>query len=517
MPAKKVSAELKEVAFFRNFATVKRSFAVELGEGAAILLLEGIEKESTIIPGSVRVFSKRGVTVTGVNVKSAVVGVEELETKKQMILEKLREAEDKLKVLKEEAKGLRKLTAYFDRAARKGIETFSTVALTGEAGGEKLTSFLSEVTKRRKEAISELVKKEREISFMNDEIKRLRALLEGGSERVLELGAIELAVSCDRGGKYEFSIQYDVRDAGWMPVYDVTLGKEANVDFYAEVIQNVGIPWDNVPVVINSRAVQKAWKPKPEPWFIDVIKSMAPPSPAPHMKIKGVTAKPPEEIIMEKEERLEPAFKKAETIEGGLAFQLSSRGSFAPGRPTLLLIESFSMNTETLYVWDAYTSPGFVELVKIKNESFPLPPGVCRVFKGDIMVGVAELPYVAPGQEVELPASWEERLECERKMTLREEEKRGVVKGKTTVTYGYSIKVRNHLEEEANVIIYDRIPLPRDPEIIVELISSIPSPSEKSETGIMKWEDKLKPEQELKINYKFTVSFPPSYEVWPLP
>ncbi|MEM1512645.1 MAG: mucoidy inhibitor MuiA family protein [Candidatus Jordarchaeales archaeon] len=518
MAVKKVSTELKEVSFFRNFATVKRHFTVELGEGPAVLLIEGIEKESTIIPGSVRVFSKRGVAVTGVNVKSAVVGVEEVEAEKQTILERLRDAEDKLKLLEGEVEGLRKLIDSLDRAVKKGIEAFSTVALSGD-GGEKLSNFLSEVSRRRREIVSEIIKKEREISVLGDEIKRLNVLLEGEKERALELGAIELAVSCERGGKYEFNVHYDVRDAGWMPVYDVTLGKEeANVDFYAEIMQNVGIPWENVTAVIHGRAVLRAWKPKPEPWFIDAVRPT--PSPSPATLFKGVGAQPKEvkeEVEAVEKEMLAPAFKRAEAVEGGLAFQISSKGSFVPGRPTLLLIERFSMNAETFYVWDAYTSPGFVELVKIKNESFPLPPGVCRVFKGDTMVGVSELPYMALGQTIELPASWEERLECERKMTIREEEKKGVVKGKTTITYGYSIKVRNHLGEEVNAVIYDRIPVPRDPEIIVELISSTPPPSERSETGILKWEAKLKPEQELKINYKFTVSYPPSYEVWPLP
>lgn len=166
--------------------------------------------------------------------KSAAVGVEDVEAKKQVLLEKLREAEDKLKLLEREADGLRKLIDSLDRAVRKGIEAFSAAILTRGVSEERLSDFLNGASRKRREVASELVGKEREICTLKDDIKKINVLLEGESERVLELGAIEVSISCDHEGRYEFILQYDVRDAGWVPVYDVVLGKQANFDFYAE-------------------------------------------------------------------------------------------------------------------------------------------------------------------------------------------------------------------------------------------------------------------------------------------
>lgn len=62
---KKVSTELKEVAFFRNFATVKRGFTVELDEDEAVLLVEGIEREANIIRDLCGCFLGGGLRLRG--------------------------------------------------------------------------------------------------------------------------------------------------------------------------------------------------------------------------------------------------------------------------------------------------------------------------------------------------------------------------------------------------------------------------------------------------------------------
>ncbi|MHA1606062.1 MAG: mucoidy inhibitor MuiA family protein [Candidatus Freyarchaeota archaeon] len=514
-----VLAKIEEVKIFRNLATLRRTFSAELKEGSSTILVEGLEK--TIIPGSIRVFSRKGVTVTGADLKTTVVGIDKAVSEKELLLRELRELKEKVKTLESEIEESKKLIESFDKALSKAAEAFVTAGLVGEASKQHLNEVLEAISEIRKKKVFEIIERERELSSLNDEIKRIEVLLEGIDKKAVELGAIELDLICERADTYDFILQYEVSNAGWSPVYDVLLEGQAEIAMYAQVVQSTGVSWEDVPVTVSGKIIRTATKPEPAPWFINAIKpgapSFIPPTRAPKMAV--MTEEMAEETLGEEmEEALEPAFQEADLVSAGaLAFKVSSKGSFFPGRPTMILLKRFDVEAETYYVWDAYQHSDFVEIVKIRNGEVPLSPGTCRMFKDGMLVGTTSIPYVAPNQEFELPIAWEERLECERKMILREEEKKGMVKGKAHVTYGYFLSVKNHLENEAKLVIYDRIPVARDPEISVELVSSNPSPDEKSGVGVIKWERTLNPGGQLEINYKFTVSYPPDYIVTPLP
>jgi len=129
---------------------------------------------------------------------------------------------------------------------------------------------------------------------------------------------------------------------------------------------------------------------------------------------------------------------------------------------------------------------------------------------------VTSLPYVAPGQKIELATTWEENIETRRKLIRREEKRKGLLRDKAYIRYTYRLTAINHKKTSVNAEIIDQIPVAKDPEIEVSLEKVYIEPVE-TNMGILKWKFEIKPEEKKEIEYTFIVKFPPDYEIANLP
>jgi hypothetical protein len=87
------------------------------------------------------------------------------------------------------------------------------------------------------------------------------------------------------------------------------------------------------------------------------------------------------------------------------------------------------------------------------------------------------------------------------------------LKDNRVIHYGYEIKLKNLLDETADIELKDQVPVSRHEEIQVKLDEAKPAPSEQSELNIMEWTLILQPRAEMTVVYSYTVQHPRSMHV----
>ena len=513
-------SNIESVDIYRNAAIVRRSFLAELVEGENEIKLMNIE--NTVIPYSIRVFAAENVRIRNVEFSVVKKPIEEIDIRvKKKLLEDLENLEIRKEILENEINGVKQVIGAIDDSVGRIMISFGKKAVAGKAEEENLSKTLKYLTDVREEKLKQLVEKEKELKKVTTQIEQIKSQLTPGEERELrEVGMLTLFASTSTSAKYAFKVEYNVTNVSWMPTYDLILqNEEVILAMYAKILHRTNISWENVPLTVSTKIVQPVSKPEPKPWYIERIK------PRPRVKIpttlRVMEPKVPEalkaEITAEVEAEEELAFEEAAIVEGEyLTFKIKEPISLYPNKPQLALLTSQKMNAKTKHVWYAFGQPGFIEIVEFENPELSISPGECRIFKGNMFIGVTKLPYVAPGQKVELATTWEENIETKRKLMRREEKGKRLLRDKAYIRYTYRLTVVNYKEAPIDAEIIDQIPVAKDPEIEVSLERVSAEPVE-TNMGILKWKFEIKPGEEKDIEYTFIVKFPPDYEIANLP
>lgn len=509
-------SNIESVDIYRNAAIVRRSFLAELIEGENEIKLINIE--NTVIPYSIRVFAAENVRIRNIEFSVVKKPIEEIDIRvKKKLLEDLENLEVRKEILENEINGFKQVIGAIDDSVGRIMISFGKKAVAGKVKEENLSKTLKYLTDVREEKLKQLVEKEKELKKVTTQIERIKSQLTPGDERKLrEVGTLTLFASTSTSAKYAFKVEYNVANVSWMPTYDLILqNEEVILAMYAKILQRTNIPWENVPLTVSTKIVQPVSKPEPKPWYIERVK------PRPRVKtpttLRIMEPKVPESLKAEIEAEEKLAFEEGAIVEGEyLTFKIKEPISLYPDKPQLALLTSQRMKAKTKHVWHAFRQPGFIEIVEFENPELSISPGECRIFKGNMFIGVTKLPYVTPGQKVELATTWEETIETKRKLIRREEKGKRLLRDKVYIRYTYKLAVVNRKETPISAEIIDQIPVAKDPEIEV-LLERVSAEPVETDMGILKWKFEIKPGEEKEIEYTFIVKFPPDYEIVSLP
>jgi len=505
------SPKIVSVSLYRNAAVLKRAFKVKLPEGEAEVKVDNLE--TTLHPDSIRIRSDPKVMVRSFDFFTYKKLLKEmLEEEEEELRERIRELEATKFGLESEIKNLRTISSSLDFSFFPLMISYSIGSVLGRASEDGLRESFSTLLEERKKNTALLSDKMQKLEEVKAELESLKSRLKEISGETMEVGALTMDVASG-GGEIAFEITYSLDGASWSPTYDILVkDRKVKVVMFANVIQNTPFKWEDVFLTISSKPVARAVKPDLTPWYIE------PQIPRPAMKASPRMAKRAKVMRLEEFEleKAEMAMEMAEVLVGEyVTYAPKAPITIEPKKPRRIALEELEFDSDVRYVWDAYTQPGFVSIAGFKNAGRALLPGRYRVYEEGLFVGKGDLPLISPGQKVELPLTTDERLEAKREIILREEERKGVLKGKAYIRMGYRLKVKSHKDEEVDVRVYDRIPLSKHPDVHVELEKSEPNP-DKTEMGILEWNFKIKPEEERKIVYHFVIKYPPEFSI-PIP
>lgn len=226
-------------------------------------------------------------------------------------------------------------------------------------------------------------------------------------------------------------------------------------------------------------------------------------------------------VAAEKVVREETRAAPTKPVEEGLSviYKLSGTTS-VPSRTDRQLIQIASVPLKATFakVASPVLTPFVYDEAKVTNESgMVLLAGPLTAYSGGSFVGNGELPTVAAGQSFAVGFGIDSSLRAQRDLIERTETVQG---GNKLVEVAYRLSVENFGVTPVKVQLADRLPVGRDNEIRVTLLSStLPAKQEESDrpgakdkkTGVVRWELDV-PAQAIaakaaSVEYKFKMEF----------
>ncbi len=402
-----------------------------------------------------------------------------------------------------------------------------------------LLAFTDEETQRLAAARQEIQRQRTESQRTLDARRRELARLSGAyqPDRLTAIVRIETA----EAGEVTVNLSYLVYGAAWRPRYDARVDAEAAKVLLTQqglVTQNTGEDWRQVALSLSTARPSATVRlpDEPDPWYLDVYQPPQPVMPKARSMLRQVTfssaaadgAMPMAAPLMvaEQASSFDMALAAADVVQSGAAqvFHIGGRSDVpSDGSPHTLGIGAYDLPCRMEYVAEPVVSEGAHLRALPKNTTGTvLLPGEMYVFHagaaGDEYVGATALELTAQDAELSLYLGIDDNITVKREMIERDTDKGNILQtGIRRVTLGYRVTLANRTAAPQQVILKDRMPVPRHERIKIKPLDFRPQPTSKTKLEQMTWEMQLTPGEERKIEWRFTIEAPADLNVTNMP
>lgn len=531
-----LQSSITAVTVFSDRAAITRTAQINLEAGEHRLLFDLLP--DTIDQKSIQVSGLGNAILSNVKFKKEFyVEIPDEEENKEIYTEKKRITDEVDKVLQ--------IIARLDKE-KKLIEDIAKKVTTPTEKGDpteldpakwsKLIDFYREKTI----AIdAESFAAQEEKLNLNAQKKRIENKInELGNQKNKEKRQVEVIVEMKSAGDLVLELSYIVRNASWIPVYDMRVNterKQMNITYNAIIKQSTGENWDEVKLKISTAKPQVSGnEPKLNPWRIDVamvyqeiqdnirmggggLKKSA--SIAQNINVQNqllsVPASDMDRMLAEPQIMEKPS-TQVETNATAVFFAISGNHTIKSDNTdhkVTILVEDFPAHFR--YSATPKLSPYAYLKARVTNTSaYPFLAGETNVFLDNNFVANANMEAVAPSEEFWTFLGIDEGMKVEHKFLKKYEKQEGGFISKKTklIVYEYQIKVKNHKKTQEEIVIWDQLPISQNANIKVHLIEPMYKEDtetlKKNEFEALKWFYKPKPMEEILINFKFSVEYP---------
>ncbi|MGE9293253.1 MAG: DUF4139 domain-containing protein, partial [Puniceicoccales bacterium] len=315
----------------------------------------------------------------------------------------------------------------------------------------------------------------------------------------------------------------------WVPSYDIranTSEKQVTITSYGSITQNTGEDWSDVLLKLSTAQPQvNGREPILHPWFVNVYQDMPKPrgsflagsaklAPPTNMMNQMMTADVEFEAPPAPTEEMNVLSATVQSGATAVVYEIPMASDIpCDNQPVRVSITEQAFPGHFRYSAVPKLSPYTYLKTKITNTSeYAFLPGQSNIYLDGSFVGKAPLDLVAPGKEFWTWLGVDQSVKVERKVLDRKEGDTGFFGGKKRITYRYEFEIRNDKQQPIELVVWDQLPIPQNDDIKVELVE--PKYSEDSETFKMnsqkfvEWLYELKPGQEVKTPYEFSITCP---------
>ena len=540
-------SKIETVTVFPQGAEVNRTSKVRIDAGSHIVVISDLPREAQ--PASIRVVAKStGNLVLGA-VDSRRLAVPRAD--EQAAASARRRIEDEIEKLKDERARLQA-----DAQAAETQKAFvgnlaqlpgrpTGPANAGAAGREDWAQILGLIGKEMAPIQKALLDAQIKIRDVDRRIADAEGRLRAEGPRTQERTEVKVAVTTAAPLDAELTVQYQVAEAAWIPLYDARLntgtkaaGPKMTITRRASIQQRTAEAWENVTLSLSTtRPAAGTAAPELRPITVDfppdrpVPMPMAQAAPATAARAVGgavrrdegeVDALKSKVAALEKADQpvMQEATAQQAQVEAG-AFQAiySIHGSqtvMNTGEFRRVLIDDTDFETTlTARAAPRVDERAFLYAKLTVPRATPWLPGQVALFRDATFVGNGRFPQLAPGQDHELGFGADDRVRV-RSASL--EEKRadsGIITSTRTDTRNYKLTIKNLHERQIAFVVQDQIPVAGNQDIKVELVAQ-PVPTKRDiddRRGVLAWEDKLNPDEEKVIEFGYKVAWPAAKSV----
>jgi uncharacterized protein (TIGR02231 family) len=378
---------------------------------------------------------------------------------------------------------------------------------------------------------ADIFKLKREQSFWQEKMNALNARYQQLNETLSLVGngngetnlkhQIVVSIMAEVAGPANVAVSYFISQAGWLPMYDIkAFGNKSKLELvqHAKVWQQSGIDFSNVGITLSTGNPGLAFnRPDLQPWVLDIRKKQK------QVAVVDQSAMSSVEVLAKKsragsynEQRTESDDVKDlvlyaddytdKNVSAILAeYQIKLKYDLASGNiPISLLIGKSELNSELEY----YCAPKLDQSVYLQAkvtgwEEMNLIPAQARIYFDGSYSGKINFDPQSIGDTLQIDLGKDPAWVITRKKT-KEKTTDKVLQDQKIVQYAYQIQVRNAKAISAKLIVEDQIPLSKNENIEVKLLSSTKA-IENTETGILRWELDVKSRETKKLEFSYEV------------
>jgi uncharacterized protein (TIGR02231 family) len=513
---KEIKGTISHVTVYPDRAQVAQEATFDLLPGKTVIMLKGLSPY--IDAQSIQVKGFGEFTILSVNLQNNYLqNLEELPEVKNIkgqieaLRIKIEDEKAAISTLDEKQSFLSANKAIMVKEATFSIEQFKTMM-------DLYTNNIDQITTAR-------LKKNRAIKDYEKEMTALQQQLADKVEKnQLPSGEISVSVSADKPVTGRMNFSYVVANAGWYPSYDIRvddINKPVVIFYKANVYQNTGVEWKNVKLSFSNATPWVAGDvPILNTWFIDFFTANELAVVGYGIKRKSAAPAMVEELqmadrstVLKKEAQAPVAVVEKKVGEMSVTFDVAVPYSVASdGKVQTIEIQRTTTPAEYKYVTVpkmstlAYLTGNITDWAKQSLLSGEATLYFENSFVGKSYLNVNQLTdtlTVSLGTDNSILVKREKRKD----FTSRK-----VIGANKTETYSFLITVRNNKATPVKITVNDQIPVSSNSSIVVDA-AELSGGKLNSETGTVKWDLELKPQEKKEIVLTYTVKYPKNQNV----
>lgn len=396
----------------------------------------------------------------------------------------------------------------------------STAQIKGTEGRD-LIRYMEDAQTLRLKVENELADLTETLRLETEELERLEAELESRSPRRSDQ-IVQVSGRANTREPLLFEARTDAARWGLRYVMDLNSATGAiDVHMFASAAQGTGLDYSG-DLTFHSRQPEDSVSP---PVLNPLRVALRPKHPIPVREMPalgyGISAPAPMAVASHKE-MLDGASNTMddqgdEAVEFGAGLPViestlsnvtvRGRGTLeGDGSPSDVALGALSLeSTPTLVLIPEQRSKGWI-VASMDAISTPLMPGRAELRVDGRPSGYTDVPEYGLGQ-TRLPFGSASRLSA-KKTPLVESTGSSWLGGSGVFKSGYTLEVASGMDSEREVTVRDRLPIPVDEKIKLEVLKIDPEPTERDAENRLSWKLSVKPGETRKIVVEYTLSYP---------
>ena len=519
---------IDRVVVYLDGARIFRSGRLSLETGTHKVRIPGLTK--FLIKDSVRV-SGRGKGVLGAVDVQTLYQEEVAHEALKGLMEEEEKLTEQLETLQEKLAFADRQKQVLDELGTRFASEFPAWLASGDSSLESLAEFYKFEEKRNNENLAVRRKLSADMQELARKLEALRAQINmyRNPDRVEQTTDVVVSIEVREPGPFTVELSYQSQGVNWKPGYDVDLKAEkAHIKGIAGVYNGTLENWTDVELQISTAVFKPVRVVAPQPFYVDIYQPqiyesarMAASVPTEKLK-KAAAAEAPEgagdeydEEEVYGEELAVPEAIVRESPAGVQSFDVAGKWSIpSDGDTHPVTLATYELPTKKRFYWCASDSNAVIAVDRITNGDGVLLAGKARVYSEGEFVGETIIGQIAPGEEFELGAREELKIKAEKKLQGRLKERTGLMRGKRSMGYKYSLVVKNFRKEKSEINVKDVIPYSQSERIKIKWLECSVRP-EDDNLGIYTWKLVVEPGAEKSIGYTYDVEWEKDFTISP--
>ncbi len=299
------------------------------------------------------------------------------------------------------------------------------------------------------------------------------------------------------------ALDYTVSGVSWNGIYDLhgsSEGGDFRLESRASVRQSTGEDWKGVQLTLSTARPQQGMSPGAlSPW-----------------RISGSNL-----WTMDRETGRNEAGEETSTGTRGDSSDSASAVFVLPARESipsdnsehrLTLQTSTLKGTVTHVAVPSLTSAVYLRAAFKNTSSMPLVWGRMNIFLDGGFAGSAPPPGAAAGEEFEMYLGQDQRMSAKRVLLRGDVTGTGILSSKVQIQNQWQIEIANHGKKSVQVVVYDRYPIARDPNISTKFLGSSRTDLKPDPNGILVSTLNVAPAKSEKFDFGYSLEV--TQEVW---